>query len=72
MSTSNAWSEYAAIFARTRNAHAEHEAAKSELKLARARRCPGSLRPWRSSQAVKIGAINFDVVANGGQHASLQ
>jgi hypothetical protein len=33
MSASNAWSECAAIFARTRKAHTEHEAAKSELKL---------------------------------------
>ena len=28
----NAWAEYAAIFARTRAAHAEHESAKTELK----------------------------------------
>ena len=40
MSASNAWSEGAAIFARTRTAHAEHEVAKSELKL-RSRRMRG-------------------------------
>jgi hypothetical protein len=33
MSASNARSESAAIFVRTRKAHAEHVAAKSELKL---------------------------------------
>jgi hypothetical protein len=33
MSASNVWAECAAIFARTRTAHGQHEAAKSELKL---------------------------------------
>ena len=32
MSSSNAWSEFAAVFLRTRSAHLEHEAAKAELK----------------------------------------
>jgi hypothetical protein len=32
MSGSNAWAEFAGIFARTRTAHLEHEQAKTELK----------------------------------------
>src|SRR6266446_5076069 len=32
MSTSNAWTEFAGIFVRTRQAHLEHERAKAELK----------------------------------------
>ena len=32
MSASNAWAEFAAVFSRTRSAHAEHEQAKAELK----------------------------------------
>ena len=32
MTSSNAWSEFAAAFVRTRSAHLEHEAAKAELK----------------------------------------
>jgi hypothetical protein len=32
MSSSNAWAEFAAIFARTREAHLEHEQSKAELK----------------------------------------
>ena len=32
MSSSNAWAEFAGIFARTRSAHLEHEQAKTELK----------------------------------------
>ena len=32
MTSSNAWAEFAGIFARTKTAHAEHEQAKAELK----------------------------------------
>ena len=32
MTASNAWAEFAAVFARTHSAHAEHERAKAELK----------------------------------------
>ena len=32
MSSSNAWAEFAAVFTRTRDAHLEHEQAKTELK----------------------------------------
>src|SRR5262252_9228430 len=32
MTASNAWAEFAAVFARTRAAHLEHEQAKAELK----------------------------------------
>jgi hypothetical protein len=72
MSASNAWSECAAIFARTRNAHTEHESAKSELKLLvpdDAREAFGhGVRAKRS----KSGAISFDMIPNGGTYASLQ
>jgi predicted phage-related endonuclease len=72
MSLSNAWGEYAATFARTRVAHAEHESAKAELKLLvpeDAREAFGhGIRAKRS----KSGAIGIDVIANGGDHASLQ
>jgi predicted phage-related endonuclease len=72
MTTSNAWGEYAVTFARTRAAHAEHETAKAELKLLvpeDAREAFGhGIRAKRS----KSGAVSIDVVANGGDHASLQ
>jgi predicted phage-related endonuclease len=72
MTASNAWGEHAAIFARTRTAHAEHEKAKSELKLLvpeDARQAFGhGIRAKRS----KSGAISLDLIANGGDHASLQ
>jgi hypothetical protein len=72
MSASNIWSECAAIFSRTHRAHAEHEAAKSELKLLvpdDAREAFGhGVRAKRS----KSGAISFDMIPNGGTYASLQ
>ena len=62
MSASNAWAEFAGIFARTRAAHLEHEQAKAELK---------SLMPEDAKQAIghgirakrsKSGAISFDLL----------
>jgi hypothetical protein len=62
MSTSNAWAEFAGVFIRTREAHLEHEKAKTELK---------SLVPQDAQQAIghgvrtkrsKSGAISFDLV----------
>ena len=46
MSASNAWAEFAAVFARTRDPHLEHELAKSELK---------SLMPEDAKEAIGHG-----------------
>ena len=62
MSSSNAWADFAAVFARTRSAHLEHEQAKTELK---------GLMPENAQQAIghgvrakrsKSGAISFDLL----------
>jgi predicted phage-related endonuclease len=62
MTSSNAWAEFAAIYARTKDAHAEHERAKTELK---------GLVPDDAHQAIghglrarrsKSGAISFDLL----------
>ena len=67
MSSSNAWSKFAAIFVRTRPAHLEHEAAKAELK---------SLVPADAQQAfgqgirakrARSGAISFDLLNAAGK-----
>ena len=72
MSGSNAWAEFAGIFARTRAAHLEHEQAKAELK---------SLMPEDAKEAIghgirakrsKSGAISFDVLSQEGSHAAVQ
>jgi predicted phage-related endonuclease len=71
MSSSNAWAEFAAIFARTRPAYLEHEKAKAGLK---------SLVPEDAQQAVghgmrarrsKSGAITFEFQAEDG-HAAVK
>jgi predicted phage-related endonuclease len=62
MSSSNAWAEFADIFIHTREAHLEHESAKSELKCLvpeDAQQAIGhGIRPKRS----KSGAISFDLL----------
>ena len=73
MSTSNAWAEFAASLRRTRAAHAEHEAAKAELK---------SLMPQDAKEAVghglrakrsKSGAVSFDLLSQmETPHAAVQ
>ena len=73
MTASNAWAEFAGIFAQTREAHLEHERAKAELK---------SLMPEDAKEATghgirakrsKSGAISFDssqLPEAGGQSCS--
>jgi hypothetical protein len=76
MSTSNAWAEFAAVFARTKAAHAEHETAKAELK---------GLMPEDAREAIghgvrgrrsKSGAVSFDLLGTdgteGSRHAPVQ
>jgi predicted phage-related endonuclease len=71
MSASNAWAEFAATFLRTREAHLEHEQAKTELK---------SLMPEDAKEAIghgvrakrsKSGAISFDALAEEASHAEV-
>ena len=76
MTTSNAWAEFAGVFARTRSAHLDHEQAKAELK---------SLMPEDAREAVghgirakrsKSGAVSFDLLNSSskaeGSHAAVQ
>ena len=72
MTSSNAWAEFATVFLRTRSAHLEHDAAKTELK---------GLVPEHAQQAFghgirarrsKSGAISFDLLAVEDEHATSQ
>jgi predicted phage-related endonuclease len=63
MTASNAWAEFAGVFARTRSAYLEHEQAKTELK---------SLMPEDAKEAIghglrakrsKSGAVSFDLLS---------
>jgi predicted phage-related endonuclease len=71
MSSSNAWAEFAAVFARTRPAYEEHEQARTELK---------TLMPEDAQQAIghgvrakrsKSGAISFDLLGAEDSRAAL-
>jgi predicted phage-related endonuclease len=71
MSSSNAWAEFAAVFARTRDPYLEHEKAKSELK---------SLMPEDAKEAIghgirarrsKSGAVSFDLLSVEGGRAQV-
>jgi len=72
MSTSNAWTEFADIFIRTRDAHLEHERAKAQLK---------SLVPDDARQAIghgvcaqrsKAGAITFELLKGEDGNAAVK
>jgi predicted phage-related endonuclease len=69
MSSSNAWAEFASVFARTKASHLEHEQAKAELK---------GLMPENAKEAIghgirgkrsKSGAVSFDLLGVEGSHA---
>jgi predicted phage-related endonuclease len=72
MSQSNSWAEFAGVFLRTREAYAEHERAKTELKALvpeDAKEASGhGIRARRS----KAGAISFDVLEMEVAHAPVQ
>src|SRR6266702_8091726 len=72
MSQSNSWAEFAGIFLRTREAYAEHERVKAELKALvpeGAKEASGhGIRARRS----KAGAISFDVLETEAAHAPVQ
>ena len=72
MSSSNAWAEFAASFARTQPAYLEHEKAKAELK---------TLMPEDAQQAIghgvrakrsKSGAIAFELLNAEDDHATVE
>ena len=73
MNASNSWAEFAGLFCETREAHADHERAKTEelkgLMPEDAKEAMGhGIRAKRS----KSGAISFDLVEMEASHASVQ
>ncbi len=66
MSTSNAWAEFAGIFARTRSAHLEHEQAKAELKGLMPEDAKEAIGHGIRAKRSKSGAVSFDLLSVGG------
>jgi predicted phage-related endonuclease len=67
MSASNAWSEFAGIFIRTREAHLEHEKAKAELKTLMPEDAHQSIGHGLRAKRSKSGAIIFDLLQGEGE-----
>ncbi len=71
MTSSNAWAEFAGVFARTRAAHQEHERAKTELKGLMPEDAKEAIGHGLRGKRSKSGAVNFDVVGQENSRASL-
>ena len=71
MTASNAWTEFAAIFTRSRQAHLEHEQAKAELKGLMPEDAKESIGHGVRAKRSKSGAISFDLVTPESSHASV-
>jgi hypothetical protein len=63
MTSSNAWADFAGVFARTRAAHAEHEAAKAELKGLVPEDAKEAIGHGLRAKRSKSGAISFDLLS---------
>ena len=73
MTSSNAWSEFAGIFARTRSAHLEHEQSKAELKTLMPEDAKEAIGHGIRAKRSKSGAVSFDLVGTTeDSHAALQ
>jgi len=72
MNSSNAWAQFAGVFVRTRDAHLEHEQAKSELKSLMPEDAKESIGHGVRGKRSKSGAVSFDLVGVEGRHAPVQ
>jgi predicted phage-related endonuclease len=72
MNASNSWAEFAALFLETREAHADHERAKSELKGLMPEDAREAMGHGIRAKRSKSGAVSFDLVEMEGRHASVQ
>jgi predicted phage-related endonuclease len=72
MSGSNAWAEFAGIFARTREAYLEHEHAKTELKGLMPEDAKEAIGHGIRAKRSKSGAVSFDLLVQEGSHATVE
>ena len=66
MTTSNAWAEFAGVFADTRSAHLDHEQAKTELKGLMPEDAKEAIGHGMRAKRSKSGAVSFDLLASNG------
>jgi len=72
MNASNSWAELAALFCQTREAHADHERAKSELKGLMPEDAREAMGHGIRAKRSKSGAISFDLVEMEVPNAPVQ
>ena len=72
MSGSNAWAEFAGLFARTRAAYLEHEHAKTELKGLMPEDAKEAIGHGVRAKRSKSGAVSFDLLVQEGGHAAVE
>ena len=72
MTPSNAWAEFASLFARTRDAHLEHERAKTELKGLVPEDAKEAFGHGIRAKRSKSGAVSFEMIAPEAGHASVE
>jgi Phage-related protein, predicted endonuclease len=72
MNASNSWAEFAGLFCATRDAHADHERAKSELKGLMPEDAKEAMGHGIRARRSKSGAVSFDLVEMEASHASVQ
>ena len=73
MSASNAWAEFAAVFAETRSAYLDHERAKAELKGLMPEDAKEAIGHGIRAKRSKSGAVSFDLLKGeeGNSHATV-
>ncbi len=72
MNASNSWAEFAGLFRDTREAHTDHERAKSELKCLMPEDAKEAMGHGIRAKRSKLGAVSFDLVELEVGHASVQ
>jgi predicted phage-related endonuclease len=72
MSASNSWTEFAAVFRRTRPAYQEHEGAKADLKKLVPEDAKEAIGHGLRAKRSKSGAISFDLLELEAGDAALQ
>ena len=71
MSTSNSWSELAALFRDTRQAFLDHERSKAELKALMPEDAKEAIGHGVRAKRSKSGAVSFDLLQTEGSRAAL-
>ena len=72
MSGSNAWAEFAGIYARTQSAYFEHEQAKTELKALMPQDAKEAIGHGVRAKRSKSGAVSFNLLVQEGSRAAVE